>query len=338
MTEGITLSLYLLFLVSFLQSLSKDRKKKDLLYLGLVLFLLISTRKQLLSCVILVLGVSLLRDLFYLKNLRRFFTIAGVTGLALLTSSLFDYSYNYSVRGIWMSHTGNSMSICSKLFYTAEEEDAETLQPEDAALFTEIVRRAKQQGAHWSNLPDDATPSTRTAHYTVSYDIIGYDIMNDVLDEAFHRTGQEFLPYARRLQAADVLEQRFAKALLRQSPRRSFSLTIMLIKMGLLNSIARDGGMVHALAGLCLYIVYCFLFLKLYHQEKAAVLADSRRFADNNRQRILLLAALIILSVICNVLVTSAVIYPQTRYTIYTMGVFYTALALLFSEVVLRYN
>ncbi len=55
--------------------------------------------------------------------------------------------------------------------------------------------------------------------------------------------------------------------------------------------------------------------------------AEEKRCVDT-----ILLAALVLLGTLVNCMVVGAIIFPQTRYMIYNMGLFYTALILMMGE------
>ncbi|MDD5940230.1 MAG: hypothetical protein PUC46_05575, partial [Lachnospiraceae bacterium] len=174
MTEGIGISLYVLFILC-LWLYVREHRRRDLLRMGLLVFLCISLRKQLAVTVIIACLVSFLYDVCrpllhsgrrarteekgadevqsprpvrpsIFQELRRFLCTALVCASAFVLSMVFDCAYNKAVHGVFAPHTGNSMGICSSLFYTARESDAQYCPDEESAeLFRTITAQIGQQ-------------------------------------------------------------------------------------------------------------------------------------------------------------------------------------------------
>ena len=333
MTEGIALSLFLLFEMLLLQvefrrdddsAAARKTYARRLLSLCLIMLLTISTRKQLLGILFLAVAISFLTDFLRYRQGKRFLLMCLCVLLVFGGSQLFDYSYNYGLRGIWMTHTGNSMGLCSRLFYTAEEEDAMYLESEtEREWFREIIAQAKDRNAHWDNLPEDTGWMDRTEHFSVAYDVIGYEIMNPVLSDGTGYSdglSESYPSYEEFLLDVDRIEGRFAKAML-NNPRHFASLTMMLIGKGFLNSVSRAGEIFVNLLGILLYLIYLVLYV--------LVRLRYRKTHDTKLLGTAIFAEIVLGGIIINILLVAVMIYPQSRYMIYSMGLFYAALCMM---------
>lgn len=310
LTESLALSFWLLFFVSACRWYQAHRVR-DLVLTALWMFLCMSLRKQLLVSVLVMAAAGFLLELIRRHRWQRFVAVLAACVIALAGSELFDYGYNYKLRGIWMHHTGNAMGIDCALLYTTTADDADLFKDEDSRrLFLEIQQQMEEQHLRYVDNPEGTTWSVLAGHYADAYDVIGYEIMNRVMDAYVleKNPGMEAGSPEYYL-AIDKAEVKLRNGLLHQNPSRYLRLWAFNFVKGLVNTILRMNPVLIA-ASAALYLIYLILLLR----------------------RPNLLSGMVLLAILINAVVVGAVIFPQTRYMIYNMGLFYASLWLMLTR------
>lgn len=342
LTEGLGLSLFVLFSICLFLYIRTAQNKYLCLTLGLS-FLLISLRKQMMITLI-VMGIvfawyTLVRE----RKVRRFVCLAAMIAGVFLAGKLFDRTYQYAVRGVWMEHSGNSMGLLCTLLYSSDaKKDKELFEDETVKeLYSEIMRRAdEQQLLHVYAEPGWLSVSS---HYADSYDAIGYGIINPVvegyLSESFHCSETEMaLKY-------DEICGEMSRTLLRQNPGPLLETYVYNTLKGFVNSVARANRILSIYA-VGAYLVMGAAIAYLIRQKKEL----ERRVGQNELQKqsgkqpeetgqmigqyraligqiesSLCFTFIVMTGIAVNAVVVGLVIFAQPRYMIYGMGLFYTA-------------
>jgi hypothetical protein len=345
MTEGLGISFFILF-VAVLYLYERDGRIRDLVSSGVLIFLCVSLRKQLLVTALTAAAVLLLISLpRALHRKKRNIpdepadaagTWPGIAAMALTivlalgAASLLDHAYNYARYGVWAAHTGNYMGIDCVLIYTSEEKDAGLFSdPEMRSLFEEIRQQASERRLLYDDAGEKADWVTLTEHFSESYDEIGYNVMNPVLirqlDAQPAAAGLNKLQY---YMALDRMEKTLRDALLRQDPGKFLNLWKQNFRRGLVTTAAREGKLLNAVS-LCLYSLYAALLILLgasCRRETAAGSLPEDPDDGKRKYAVFLFSLTVIFAILINAAVVGAVIFPQTRYMIYGMGLFYSAL------------
>lgn len=318
MTEGFGLSFWLLFLMAAF-CFFRGHKAKDLILATLWMFLCVSLRKQLLVSCLTFAGMGFLYELVLRRKWRNFLLTILMAAIAMGGATAFDYGYNYALRGVWMQHTGNAMGMDCTLLYTTTAEDANLFPEGDVRdLFLAIQTEMEEQRIRYVDLEAGVSWAQRAGHYADAYDVIGYEIMNPLIGEYLaksHPEAEAGSPAFYLLM--DEVEEELRDGLIHQDMSRFALIWWLNICKGFVNTILRMNTLLIAAAAV-LYAVYAGLLLYLLRTggDRAAVL----------------LASLILFSTAVNCVVVGAVIFPQTRYMIYNMGLFYAGLLLLLVE------
>lgn len=328
MTEGLGIPFFLLFMVE-LFNVFRDHRKRDFVLLLVLMFLCVSLRKQLAVTVLTFGAAAFFGDLIGRRRAGRF--LAAVIGavLVLAGSALFDCTYNYFVHGAFAQHTGNAMGIDCVLLYTADESDA-ALFPEGELrdLFVSMEAEMKERQLRMVDVPADADWMARTDHFADSYDVIGYDVLNQAMFDYMTSHPELGDSTVQWFGGIDRMEVQLRNCLLRQNPSRFLSLWRMEAAEGLVNTILRKS-VRFAYAAIALYTLYLLLMLALLFRRRRLmkgnqIAPEALAVSDTLR-----MAALLLLAIVINTLVVSALIFPQTRYMIYGMGLFYAVLFLM---------
>ena len=208
---------------------------------------------------------------------------------------------------------------------------------EKVSLLRALFVACKERGVRMADVPARADCVETASHYADSYDIIGYDILIPTVEtfvkehpEDFHwddqthrmvwekekktdvNTGasEEKQDEQMRVELAyDTVSGELVKLLLHQNPRPFLRLYAYNIVKGL---VCTNGRMMPALIPFCLFLYGLYFLFYLWIRKK-------------KEREIALFAEVVFLAIAFNVGMVGAVIFPQPRYMIYSMGLFYTA-------------
>ncbi|MGN8707005.1 hypothetical protein ACTNE0_09285 [Bacillota bacterium HCP3S3_E9] len=262
---------------------------------------------------------------------------------------LIGHVYNLTFHGVWSFHTGSADKIDSTLLYTVTEEDAELFAsnekaaPDDAdnlrELFLSIEEELAGQQLRYVDAPSGSWVEL-CSHYADSYDIIGFEVLDPLVDSYVRTNQPDLIPGSMEFAiATDQVCQSLEHVLIRQNPSRLLYLWINNVRKGFVNTVLRVSTVLNW-ASLVLWISYLSALFLLIQREKHKS-GDSFRTSEKNscdaaeEKRCvdtILLASLVLLGTLVNCMVVGAIIFPQTRYMIYNMGLFYTALILMMGE------
>ena len=262
---------------------------------------------------------------------------------------LIGHIYNLTFHGVWSFHTGSADKIDSTLLYTVTEEDAELFvsnekaAPDDAdnlrELFLSIEEELAGQQLRYVDAPSGSWVEL-CSHYADSYDIIGFEVLDPLVDSYVRTNQPDLIPGSMEFAiATDQVCQSLEHVLIRQNPERLLYLWINNVRKGFVNTVLRVSTVLNW-ASLVLWISYLSALFLLIRREKHKS-GDSFRTSEKNSCNAaeekrcvdtILLASLVLLGTLVNCMVVGAIIFPQTRYMIYNMGLFYTALILMMGE------
>ena len=205
---------------------------------------------------------------------------------------------------------------------------------EKVSLLRALFVACKERGVRMADVPAGADWVETASHYADSYDIIGYDILIPTVetfvkehpedfhwDEQTHRmiwekekktdaNAKEKQDEQMRVELAyDTVSGELVKLLLHQNPLPFLRLYAYNIVKGF---VCTNGRMMPALIPFCLFLYGLYFLFYLWIRKK-------------KEREIALFAEVVFLAIAFNVGVVGAVIFPQPRYMIYSMGLFYTA-------------
>lgn len=305
-TEGLTLSLWLLLVMSLLGILY-DKDKKSVVKAVLWTVLLTAVRKQMLiafGLLFLCLFIAWRKEK---KWLRAAAAAAGVLAGAALLNVLLDCSYNLAARGVFAPHTGDSSFILGTELYVSGPEMEENISdPMYRDLFREITSRIEEKG--YSSSFAQKGWMNEVNHFADSYDQIKFTVVNDVLYGYIRETyGEQADLDAHYNEIAGAL----MKDLLVPCLPALSGLFISNVIYGFVTTVAK----VHPLLNwYALFIYGAYLALIALCLRKGGRTARAVWFA-----------ALVLTAIAANVALTSVTIYCQMRYMIYNTGLFYSA-------------
>ena len=333
LTEGICTSLYLLFIYCILNYLW-DCSKVHVIASWIIAFIMISSRKQMLM-VLPILFLAIVYKHFNNKKFWKGITIATISCIMIFPSfKLFDCTYNYFVRGSFQGHSSSNRFVTTMVFYNAERSDAEYIQDEEAKqLFLNIYDVCDLQGYLGSHAEDGWFAEVN--HFGDHYDHIQIDTMWPMILTHASETIDSL--YANSNVTTEELQ-----TLYDTETDRLNSIMINSILPHQIPDLAKSlinnflSGLVITIAQLREILVPYTIIMFLLYFALTGRLAWYWYQNKNNQKASALVAIkniefslITILGIFFNVLLVSAVIFCQTRYTIYNMPLFYMAGAVL---------
>lgn len=315
LTEGMTISLFLLF-ICYLYDYLVEYSHKSFIVSIILSGALVALRKQMYVTLILLFLVYLFVQMKS-KSKKLFGSIIRAAAVCVgifLTVTILDYSFNYIVRGRFVGHSSDSRFILTMVFYTAEEEYVEELPEEIQPLFLDIYRTCDEQGYLMNSAGEGWY--NNVSHFENNYDFIQIDTMwpaiRQYASEHYTEDSTE-----RELVTDEIINEMIVSLLPKTAPR--------IVKVLYNNFLS---GLVTTVAQRNRILVYYtfaaylgYVLLLGFYWRKAGKM-------DNTVK----LCLLTLLSIVINVGLVSAVIFCQARYTIYNMPLFYCSLWVLLSK------
>lgn len=311
LTEGITISLFLLFF-RYLYEYLVTFSTKALIVAGCLTGVMIATRKQmyvalvLLFCVVFYVQVLSEKKEKFVKRCVVAMGKAALLCIALvLTVTLMDHTYNYIVRGRFVGHSSDNRFVLTMVFYTAEEEYVEELPEELQMLYLDIYKECDEQGYLMHRAGDGWF--NNVSHFGDNYDFIQINTMWPAIREYAEEYSNGDLT-DRDLITDEITNVMITKLMPRTAPK---------IARVLFNNFL--SGLVTTVAQRNRILIYYSIVAYLGYIGLLGVYWKKRGQMDETVK----LCLLTLLSIVVNVGLVSAVIFCQTRYTIYNMPLFY---------------
>lgn len=317
-TEGLTYSLWVFLFVCLIR-IMYDARKKDIVQALLWCVILTTIRKHMMISF----GLFFL-VIFYVEWKNKRWKRGIIKALVLLLvgfslMKLVDYSYNYVTRGVFASHTGDSLFILGTEIFVADTDMITRIENEEyQELFLEIMKRAdenqyniKYAKSGWRNIE---------SHYSNSYDRIKFDIINVTLNEYLDEKG---IVQPEREELYNEITATMMKALLPVCISDMARISYGNVLHGFITTVLKVHPLLN-LPALGLYILYIGVFIYLIMKKSYVKVSPS----------VLPFACLVMLAIVANVFLTAVTIYSQMRYMLYNTGLFYQAGFLMLIEIV----
>lgn len=320
LTEGIAISIYLLF-IRFCTEYLLHQTRKSFVLCSILCFIGISTRKQMYVLLVLFF-ISMLVRIIYKKNkfglLKSLLTVICIIFFVFL----FDRGYNYTVRGKFAGHVDDNRFVATMVFYTADREYADYIRNDEIRqLFLDVYDICNENGYLMNHSPkgwfDEVT------HFSDHYDLIQLNTLSLTLADRVPD-----MDYAKEVEfdsiRIDMVKSEIIKALLPHEIPRILKVMFNNFLAGLVNTVAQRTHLL-CIYSLITYLSYVILYACLIKRGK-------KNHFTNSQKIILVFSTLILVSIVANVALVAAVIFCQTRYVIYNMAPFYIAGILMLYE------
>ncbi len=226
---------------------------------------------------------------------------------------------------------------------TADSEnavDADVRATEDAEQINADAKVLDEQSAAKSSESSGVSWVELCSHYADSYDIIGFEVLDPLVDAYVREHQPELTPGSMEFAiATDAVCQEIEHVLVHQNLTRLLHLWVNNVRKGFVNTVLRVSTALNW-ASLVLWTAYIALLCRLVlhlRRKKSTIPSDPGRDGtsaeeSNAQGDIALLAGLVLIGTTINCMVVGAIIFPQTRYMIYNMGLFYVCLLAMLQE------
>lgn len=202
---------------------------------------------------------------------------------------LIGHIYNLTFHGVWSFHTGSADKIDSTLLYTVTEKDAELFvsnekaAPDDADNLRELFLGIEEELAGQQLRYVDASSGSWVelcSHYADSYDIIGFEVLDPLVDSYVRTNQPDLIPGSMEFAiATDQVCQSLEHVLIRQNPGRLLYLWINNVRKGFVNTVLRVSTVLNWVS-LVLWISYLSaLFLLIRRGKHLLYMADEMKQA-----------------------------------------------------------
>ncbi len=320
MTEGITMSLWLIFITLLITAILDDSLKSYPCALA-VLTLMVATRKQMaVGYIVMCASVVLCRigkDKIK-KYLLRIVIVLAAVMLSYLAVLGITGVYNLALRGKFAKNTRDMNLVLTTTLYVADREDvsliddevAKSLFEETMSILDESESNIAYAGKGWQLLSE---------HYEDHYDLITVDTTKDLFEQYAKNEG---LSDEMEIQAeADRLSGVIVKSLIADNLGKYIKIYLSSFLTGLVNTVAHKNTLLNIYA-FVVYLIAIVLMVLCYFNKSQRDTADA--------------SLIVIGAVFVNVGVTAALIFCQSRYMIYNMALFYMVLLLMSVKLFLK--
>lgn len=313
LTEGISLSLWLIFITFLLKALL-EMQMRYVVYALLLAAVMMDIRKQMAVAYIVLFAALLFGWIGRKGYVRRLAAVAGMILCSILLALGGTRLYNYVMRGEFAQNTRDMNLVLTTSLYVADKEDAALIEePSVRELFRRVMDILEEKECNyrfaksgWRNLE---------AHYGAHYDKITIDTTGPMFIE--YAIEQGFAEGLEAEQEADRMSGVIVSSLLADNLGTYLRVYLASVGNGLINTVAKRNPALdwYALAAYLLYLGLMAVCLWKKETRNAG-----------------LFGLTVLLSIGVNVGVTAALIFCQTRYMIYNMALFYMAGILMLYE------
>ena len=342
MTEGICTSLYLIFIYCILNYLW-EVSKPHIIISWFVAFIMISSRKQMLM-VLPILFFTIVYHNYQNKLFWKGVVTASVSCLLIFPSfKLFDCTYNYVLRGTFQGHSSSNRFVTTMVFYNAERSDAEYIEDKSARQLFLNIYDACDTAGYLSSHAEDGWYN-EVGHFGDHYDHIQINTMwpmilqysTQTIKDEYKNTNiseDELLPLYDK--ETDRLNSIIISSVL---PHQIPKLTKTLINnflSGLVITVAQMRPILVSYTIIMFFIYFVLTGRLMLYSYKNRTSSFETSIVEKNVH----FSLITLLGIFFNVLLVSAVIFCQTRYTIYNMPLFYMSGAvLLYRNILLNFK
>lgn len=303
-TEGVTMAIWLLFMMHVMKAVLEDRTR-EVIFASIYAAVLLGIRKQMAITYLVIFAAVF----FCFLGKKGFFKRIGFTALALVISLLLAMGgtkiYNYALRGEFSSSTRNMNLVLTTTLYICDEEDRELIPEEEVRILYDETYQTLDKiecnidyaESGWSNLEK---------HYNECFDQITVGTTEKSFVEYAEKRG--FASGMEAEQEADRMSALIVKSLLFDNLPKYAKVYGASFLNGMINTVARRNFLLDYYAAV-IYIIYGVLLVLCIRKEETRALG--------------LAALVILLAIVINVGVTAALIFCQPRYMIYNMAIFY---------------
>ncbi len=321
LTEGISVSLFLVFFAILFEYIVSNQKKY--LYLSAVISIIsISTRKQMLiTLALLVIAIFVSNILAKQKKdklkqiLSSVLTCVILSAAIILTSSGIDFGYNIIFNNSSTQHTGSARFIGAISIYTADRKDVQYIKDAELKeLYLDIYDHCEKSGYLLD--PNLSGWHERATHFEKNCDNIQLrSLFNKTL--TFAKAKYKNDPIKANTYADDIMNE-FTVSLIPHHIPEILTLFFSNCISGFIYTVSKPKSIL-ILFGILIYLLYILMLIWVY---------INRKHSDTYK-KITIFSTFTLISTVINVAVVALGVFPQIRYMIYNMYLMYASLALM---------
>lgn len=313
-TEGISVSLWTLWVCCLIQIVCKKSRKNLMAAFGLAL-LLMCTRKQLLLTIPVLFVVLICVYCIPKWSWKRaLWIVCAVIGLFLAQNAV-GKVYNYVLRGDFVGYTDSSNTFFTNMMFASDREDAQLIQDEELReVFLTLYDALDSQKLNYKYAEDGLL--NLESYYSDCYDEIGIRNTQPMLLEYAQSEG--ITDSVAKSMEADRIRTTILKDVLKDNIPIMFRVYVGTCIKGFIQTIAKVHPLLNLYSALA-YLAYLIMLVYLLVRKRL--------------DKVVKIALLTGLLVCANVFVTALVISSQTRYMIYNMALCYMVAYLMVLEV-----
>lgn len=312
LTEGISISLFYLWMILMLRLLYKESMGND--FSALVMAVMLSLiRGQLLICIcawVVVMSIKLIIRRKWIGILWTLLTcLVLLAGRTVFVQRYNDYFWDMPVS----TFSGNPMMVANVL-YVAEPEDGEKLKtPYLRELFDSIIIKMKEDKICYSDAEDGFLQ--KALFHDEVHDRINFDYFEPATREYLKETaGLDEMNYIPMMYQVDRIAGELARELLPHVFGRYAVSYISIVSLGLMRSIAVEFAWL---------IPYVFLAYIAAFVGSVFMLYKYRQ--NENRKKAALMMLFVLMLIFGNAMATALMLQCISRYMIYNFPLFYIA-------------
>ena len=316
LSEGISFSLYYLFIIFLFQAIIRKHIKDMMLPLFITVILVLCRSQMLIcmpACVFAIIFIAWKQKMkVWIMGIGFIIaTLFLITAIKSLYNDTFIESTEYAFT--------NKLSVLTNVLFASDKEDEALFEDKDMALiYDEIYKLMIEEQVNYELVKDKGMIAIADLQYH-SHDMIKYNILNNVINR-YQGTSDVFQNRGEPFHSSVIVDTLFS-TLLRDNWKQWLWNCICLVPIGFMRTV---------FAARTSMIWFCGLFSFAMYASAIALMA--RGYYVDRKSKGAILMFLVLLLITSNVGGLALTILEMTRYLVYNMGLFYIAGLLLLVE------
>ena len=306
LTEGLTYSLYFLFVKAILQ-LNRQYSAKRAIEVTVYCVLMMLIRTQLAVGFMGVMAFFFFKAFFKQFPWKKWFFLVGLSVTGMAAVLLCGKLYTKAVHGVFTGTVGSSSFTIVSGLYGADEEDENLFETEEERrIFVELYDRCMEQGLNYKNAPAEGMFAA-VNYYCNQFDLIKFGTVMPYFSEYLIEQGITD-PVQNEI-AIDEWSRKLGVPLLKDN----IGIKLQVFAQDIFRSLMRTIGKASALLVVPIAIVYLaylgLMTLGFWRKEKGNTAWG---------------ALFVLIMMLGNIAATCFMIFGEPRYLLYNMVPFYT--------------
>ena len=304
LTEGVTYSLYFLFIKAILQ-INQNMSKKRLIEVMIYCILMMFVRSQLIVTFLGLIALFFFKAVFSQIPWKEWLFIIGSSLIGILFVICMDKLYTQTIYGIPSGVVGSNSFFFVSGMYGAQETDIELFEDaEERLIFTDIYKICRSEGLNAEYAGDGFLGDIK--HYAECFDTIKFTVAQPYMMQYYEKQGI-VNPIEREI-LTDAMLKKMGMPLFRDNIATKMKVSAQDIICGMMRTIAKASSILIPFVVLA-YGCFVFMLGGLFHGKKNCMTAWAGLF--------------VLLMLVGNTLAVSLLIFSEPRYLLYNTVPFY---------------